>query len=174
MATNARRQESVAAAVDLEFFQDAESWGDDPSHGDRHFIYALIDPRDGLVRYIGVTIDPIMRYETHRCSPLPSIARWIDELRFLGLVPRMVTLTDLYGYQAALRLEDIYIDQYQRHQGGLLNQQFTIAGRRRYEYDQEAHRKVRDMLREARRETNFYSNVALKRHRRGTKRPLAF
>ncbi len=58
-------------------------------------IYALIDPRDGAVRYIGKANDAAERLKSHirdsrhRKTPVYS---WIRKLRSLGLVPDMKVL----------------------------------------------------------------------------------
>lgn len=58
-------------------------------------IYVLIDPRDGLVKYVGKASHPRARLadhisnahrHRHRC------ARWIQHLKADGLVPRMVVI----------------------------------------------------------------------------------
>jgi hypothetical protein len=58
-------------------------------------IYALTDPREGSVRYIGVTSNRGKRMAAHaaaRWCGNPGLKRWEDELQSLGLAPKMVTL----------------------------------------------------------------------------------
>ncbi len=52
-------------------------------------IYALVDPRDGTVRYVGQTTNPTSRKAAHRIGKgHSSTARpWFDELHALGLEP---------------------------------------------------------------------------------------
>ena len=55
---------------------------------DTTFIYALLDPRDNSVRYVGKADDPYRRYcehlkenyDSHKC-------RWIKVLMGMGLLP---------------------------------------------------------------------------------------
>jgi predicted GIY-YIG superfamily endonuclease len=55
------------------------------------YIYQLVDPRDGSVRYIGQTINMDMRLKAHLNSRNGNAAkyRWVQELRGLGLLPRI-------------------------------------------------------------------------------------
>ena len=55
-------------------------------------IYALSDPRDESIRYVGRTVDLQARYWSHVQNPLPSIARWCNELAITGHVPVMLVL----------------------------------------------------------------------------------
>jgi hypothetical protein len=56
-------------------------------------IYALVDPRDGTIHYIGQTSEPEERFRAHYSSLYASpIARWMNELRSLGLRPIPVIL----------------------------------------------------------------------------------
>ena len=58
-------------------------------------IYALIDPRDNQIRYVGKTKDIKTRLKAHvNNSQNGSVAKkvWIDELRLFGLTPRVFIL----------------------------------------------------------------------------------
>jgi hypothetical protein len=57
-------------------------------------IYALVDPRDGVVRYVGQTVDVKTRAREHRHpgGGGPYMHRWKRELDSLGLTPRFVVL----------------------------------------------------------------------------------
>jgi hypothetical protein len=58
-------------------------------------VYALVDPVDGTVRYIGRTRDTKQRLTGHLCARPSSNRRrykWIRELKKRGLVPRVVVL----------------------------------------------------------------------------------
>jgi hypothetical protein len=51
-------------------------------------IYALVDPRDGAVRYIGQTTKTVAeRLAGHIARPAPRVGVWISELREVGLAP---------------------------------------------------------------------------------------
>lgn len=58
-------------------------------------IYALLDPRDGVVRYIGQSVDPDSRYDQHldlKTESNVSKRAWIAELSKAGFVPQMIVL----------------------------------------------------------------------------------
>lgn len=56
-------------------------------------IYALIDPRDGLARYIGKTNNRIGRLQQHeRKSHNQDVQKWLGELSNLGLEVKMEIL----------------------------------------------------------------------------------
>lgn len=56
-------------------------------------IYALVDPRDGMQRYIGKTTNPYARYRTHLQDRSDRRnARWIRSLLDLGLEPEFVVI----------------------------------------------------------------------------------
>ena len=62
----------------------------------RFYIYVLIDPRSGAVRYVGATNNPRRRLATHKSAPhsYPLIA-WHDELRVLGLSPILLVVDEV-------------------------------------------------------------------------------
>jgi hypothetical protein len=69
------------------------------------YIYALIDPRDDMVRYVGVTRDVYFRLSRH-VKEAPKMDRkgaWISELGQLGLSPELEILE-------TVELEAIEID----------------------------------------------------------------
>ncbi|MDE3230491.1 MAG: GIY-YIG nuclease family protein [Chloroflexota bacterium] len=75
-----------------------------------HYIYSLLDPRDGTARYIGRTCDPKRRLSQH-CAPerlaQSAKADWVRELRDLGLRPRLRILETIAADRARLnRLAD--------------------------------------------------------------------
>lgn len=67
------------------------------------YIYALLDPRSGDVRYVGQTTrDPFLRFQEHLDGGIgcdPSYAtrkeRWIGQLWRLGLLPALVVLEEV-------------------------------------------------------------------------------
>lgn len=75
-----------------------------------HFIYALTDPRDGEIRYIGKSDYPRRRLAahlrersgTHRCH-------WIGELRALGLEPAQIILDSVPAGSGWQSVERAYI-----------------------------------------------------------------
>lgn len=69
--------------------------------GVRYFVYALVDPRDGLPHYVGRTTNPALRMTAH-ISDLGRYANkrkkaWILELKALGLRPELEVLEETYG-----------------------------------------------------------------------------
>ncbi len=62
------------------------------------FIYILICPFDGTVKYVGKSNDPIKRLKDHlldfRCMDLHK-AMWIRELRAKKLKPEMVVIDEV-------------------------------------------------------------------------------
>lgn len=129
-----------------------------------HYVYALIDPRNDRVRYIGCTRDPARRYQRH-CNSADNqpVREWVDELRSLGMVPRFVVVAEAIGFYAANSIEERLIYEYRRFHGGLLNltDPIWIA-----ECNEVAHR-VRKwlvkMLKVAREETGFYHQLCKRR-----------
>lgn len=99
------------------------------SMGGEIAIYALTDPRDNTVRYVGKSNDPARRLSEHVASSMP----WIAELRNLGLAPSM-RIVDRASLEEWERAEQYWIAFYSRH-GRLLN---TEVGGRGYIH---AHRK---------------------------------
>ena len=55
-------------------------------------IYALVDPRDETVRYVGKSVDPTLRLAYHVEDRRGRKGAWIAELKDDGLVPRMEIL----------------------------------------------------------------------------------
>lgn len=57
-------------------------------------IYGLVDPRDGCVRYIGVTANPWKRWGHYRKQRGSNdmVTRWLEHLGRLGLAPQWVVL----------------------------------------------------------------------------------
>lgn len=59
------------------------------------FIYALTDPRDGMIRYVGKADDPARRYAAHTKEVRqrnPYKEAWIAQLSALGLQPGLLIL----------------------------------------------------------------------------------
>ncbi len=56
-------------------------------------VYALVDPRDGKLRYIGQTRQPLaQRLRGHLGRPASAVGRWIEELRAADLQPQIVAI----------------------------------------------------------------------------------
>lgn len=122
------------------------------------FIYALLDPRDNKVRYIGSTKNPKYRYLRHFTRPInPLVDVWIRELKELNLKPLMVTLAEEPGGMIhAKSLEDQYIYDYELYQGGLLNIHNKIATMERNHVFNEVARWFREMTHRTKKETGYF------------------
>lgn len=72
------------------------------------YIYALIDPRDNQVRYIGQTRNLDKRLTQHVRSPLPSLFGWVARLLDVDLKPRIKVLC-MVNTADALRIESEWI-----------------------------------------------------------------
>jgi predicted GIY-YIG superfamily endonuclease len=70
-----------------------------------YIIYALIDPRDSSIRYIGITDNPDQRLKEHLRGRggNPPKREWVYELRQLGLVPIMQPLETGLSLPTAFR-----------------------------------------------------------------------
>jgi len=72
------------------------------------WIYALVDPRDRRIRYIGQSKDVESRLYQHIHKPLNSTRQWIVELRDRDLEPQLIVL-DLVEKRYALDKEADWI-----------------------------------------------------------------
>ncbi|MCW2901582.1 MAG: hypothetical protein JWO67_3847 [Streptosporangiaceae bacterium] len=58
-------------------------------------LYALADPRDGTVRYIGQTTKPIeVRLAGHLAAPAPRVRAWIEALAVEGRSPEIIPIRE--------------------------------------------------------------------------------
>ena len=74
-------------------------------------IYALIDPRDDAVRYVGCAGDIDERLRQHMRSKnlgLPKY-RWLAELKRCGLSPRLEILETVEGYLPTFAREEYWV-----------------------------------------------------------------
>ncbi len=55
-------------------------------------LYALLDPRDRTVRYIGVSVSPVSRLRWHLEKPARCLSLWLLELKREGLEPELRVL----------------------------------------------------------------------------------
>jgi len=90
------------------------------------YIYALVDPRDGQIKYIGQTINPDFRLNSHKKhkatfnSGGSYKSHWVRELYRLGLTPRMELLKEVSKEQAD-EIEKETIKAYQEAGHKLVN-----------------------------------------------------
>lgn len=77
-------------------------------------IYALVDPRDNVARYIGISKDAMARYRQHLTAPCSrKTSRWIKDLGELGLHP-IVQLLETIRRQADMSSEMFKLVVYER------------------------------------------------------------
>jgi len=86
-------------------------------------VYALADPRDGKVRYIGITNNLLARFNEHmRLSGENSRKHaWLQELVDAYMLPIMYTLEVVQVYTEARAQEVAWIQIYRGHGADLLN-----------------------------------------------------
>lgn len=97
-------------------------WRADPVPGRANrptFVYALVDPRDDVVRYVGRTVHPDMRLAQHT-SPhaRPSVRAWVLDLRRHDREPRMDVLCIVAAYDDPGAIEQAFI---RMHAATILN-----------------------------------------------------
>jgi len=84
------------------------------------YIYALVDPRDNIVRYVGQTYDLKKRSGLHLSAAKNTrhganlLILWLRELLSLGLVPRIAVLEDVpsSGMRGALKREAFWVKHF--------------------------------------------------------------
>lgn len=99
-------------------------------------IYALIDPRDNTVRYVGKTYQPVKTRLAGHGGHVSAACGWIKALRVLGLQPQIVTLESFEGARPThprsgtpegarlAELEYQWINHYREQGASLLNRQW--------------------------------------------------
>jgi len=99
-----------------------------------HTIYALADPYDQAVRYVGETANVQRRYREHcRGETGVKVAGWVAELKEQGMFPVLLILeTDVVG-RMAIKREWYWTKMYLMQGAALLN--FTPETRERFTSD---------------------------------------
>lgn len=67
----------------------------------KSWLYVLIDPRDGEIRYAGQADDPKARWRGYcRCTGASNadLARWLMELKDAGLQPKMQIVARIIAF----------------------------------------------------------------------------
>jgi len=85
-----------------------------------NYIYCLICPIDGAIKYVGNTCNMDSRLKAHMRQPCASIKEWITDLKSKGLYPQMKLLQKLERVNS-WSIELLWIDKIERKHGGLLN-----------------------------------------------------
>lgn len=80
-----------------------------------HVIYALVDPRDNAVCYVGMTSDIRKRFIAHvKCLEDNKLKNmWVDELLAFGMLPICKTLETVYTLNEAREREIYWIRHYE-------------------------------------------------------------
>jgi predicted GIY-YIG superfamily endonuclease len=86
----------------------------------RHYVYGLVDPRDGGIFYVGVTAVPLERLTAHGQVYSPAYER-VRAIKQAGFVPEMRTLA-VFGDRSEAYDYELYLI---RRMPGLVN----VAGR---------------------------------------------
>lgn len=88
-----------------------------------YFIYTLIDPRDNLVHYVGITNNPNVRYAQHLQKDLHNEEKnaWMQDLQENGLRPGFTILETIEGQNAASTREKHWIRTYLAENAPLTN-----------------------------------------------------
>jgi hypothetical protein len=85
------------------------------------YVYLLIDPRDGRVRYVGETQNPAFRLERHRRGEVMRTWAWSDALKMAGVRPIMRIVAECTDRAASRALEKRWIEESREKHGRLLN-----------------------------------------------------
>ncbi len=81
-------------------------------------VYTLIDPRDNLIHYVGISKDPQQRFQEHLRKDHNWLkSAWIHELKELGFLPSMRVIAENLTYEEAQKSEYQLIQHY--HKSGL-------------------------------------------------------
>jgi excisionase family DNA binding protein len=105
-------------------------------------IYALVDPRDMLVRYVGMSVNAQIRFKSHCNMTEHNEAKnmWIRDLQELSLIPSLEILETGLSREEVRRVEHHYIQYYLTigmpltNVGGIQRQiHWGISGKKRRE-----------------------------------------
>lgn len=91
-------------------------------------VYALIDPRNGITRYIGQTKQSLA--VRVRNGYAPRVRTWMAELREAGLAPQVIAVRENVPAADLRAAEDEEITRIIAAGGTLLNEQVTARGRK--------------------------------------------
>ena len=86
-------------------------------------VYALRDPRDDAIRYIGITNNLLERFNQHLRLNGPNTRKhdWLREILDVHMLPAMVTLEVVDATVDARKRETAWIRVYQESGADLLN-----------------------------------------------------
>lgn len=97
-----------------------------------YVVYALIDPRDNTVRYVGITDDVYARFLQHIKGMDENYGKsvWIQELRALNKMVIMETLEECEANEKACERESYWIRHFEMLQEPLMNISKTSSPRK--------------------------------------------
>ncbi len=83
-----------------------------------YVVYALVDPTNNKVRYVGMTSDVYTRFVQHisLTSNNREKNQWIDSLKIQGIIPILKTLEIVYTLSDA-RIREVYWINHYTHLG---------------------------------------------------------
>lgn len=88
--------------------------------GNIYSVYVLICPIEKREKYVGMTRELEKRYLSHMQSPLPSVKKWVNELRDKDLWPEMKELEK--GSEIKMREREVFwINHFVDMHGFMLN-----------------------------------------------------
>jgi DNA-binding XRE family transcriptional regulator len=99
-------------------------------------IYTLSDPRNNMIRYVGISENPYRRYGNHLSLAISETTpknSWIAELMDNELLPTLTIIERGLDRSNALDREDSWIKFYTKQYGPLLN--VSERGKSYAEYD---------------------------------------
>ena len=102
-----------------------------PNSQEKQYVYALVDPETGAVRYIGRSNKPQVRYNHHMTGMYSRQKRkWIDDLATRGLRPTLTILEECEAAQVEER-ETYWLYHYIDDGAHLLNSEDHIVAKRK-------------------------------------------
>lgn len=109
-------------------------------------VYALIDPRNNRVRYVGATTKTLrVRLYGHLKGPTAKrVKAWIDDLAASGLVPRIEAIVEGVAAEDLREVERAEITRRIIAGEKLLNESATAPARRHLEHQRELDREERE------------------------------
>jgi predicted GIY-YIG superfamily endonuclease len=114
-----------------------------------YVIYALVDPRDNTVRYVGMSADVYKRFVEHINNSGANYAKnsWIMELRALNKMVIMISLEEVAEYEYARERERYWIQHFEVLGSPVMNIMGTVSARNaRKKSEQIARRIERDFI----------------------------
>jgi hypothetical protein len=118
-----KMDEEVFQELKKMHFQGSLPLGARNRRGDTQIVYALCDPRDGAVRYVGTTNNLLGRLNEHMRMYGGNARKnaWLKELKDAYLLPYVLTLEVAESEEEWREREIAWIDTYVKAGADLLN-----------------------------------------------------